>query len=83
MFNLELCKTKAGYEATLAKPVSLDFDCLRKKYVVSADAGIILVLKVDAEEIIVHRYGKLIFKTLKDEKKIKKIATHIFETAFK
>lgn len=80
-FSIELCKTKAGYEATLPKPTPLNVDALRKHYTVREDAGIILVIHVDDEDVIVHQYGKLIFKTLTDNKKITQLAMKIYETA--
>lgn len=80
-FKIDYCKSKAGYSAKLDRNRNMDFNKLKKNFNVVMDAGIVLVLKIDNEEIIVHKYGELIFKTLKDKKKIEKIAEKIYGAA--
>lgn len=83
MYNIEYCKTKKGFEAKLEKRKNLDMDLLKKEFSVIADAGIVIVLGVDNEEIIVHDYGTLLFKACKDEKKAKRIAEKIYGAGLK
>jgi len=76
-FDIKLCKTKGAYSVKLNKQVKLDFNLL-KDFEVVLETPILVVLKVDNEEIVVHRYGEIIFKTLKDEDKIIEIAKKVF-----
>lgn len=82
-FSIKTCTTKAGYEATLEKPQPLVMDALRKQFTVVADAYIILVLNINGIEVIVHNYGKLVFKKNNDEQKLKRIAEQIFRVGVK
>ena len=76
-FDIKLCKTRGAYSVKLNKKIDIDFKKL-KGYKIIIETPILVVLKVDNEEIIVHKYGEIIFKKLKDEKKIIKIANEIF-----
>ena len=78
-FTIEPCKTKAAYSAKPKKKCSLDFSKL-KDFNIVLETPIATVVKIEGEEIIVHKYGELKFKTLKDKEKIKKIAEKIFLT---
>nr|MBI4156568.1 HesA/MoeB/ThiF family protein [Candidatus Woesearchaeota archaeon] len=75
-FDIKLCKTKGAYSVKLNKKIDIDFKKL-KGYKIIIETPILLVLKVGNEEIVVHKYGEIIFKKLKDEKKIIKIANEI------
>jgi len=77
-FDIKLCKTKGAYSVKLNKKVNLDFSLL-KDFEVVLETPVLVVLKVDNEEIVVHRYGEIIFKTLKDEDKIIEIAKKVFD----
>ncbi|MBU0667438.1 MAG: hypothetical protein ABIC91_04220 [Nanoarchaeota archaeon] len=78
MFFIKECKTKAGFTATPKKRLKLNMDFVRKNFEVLQDAGIVIVLKVDGEEVIVKEYGELTVKTTKDKKKIMSIAKKIY-----
>ena len=79
-YRLKLCKTKRAYEAELARPATLDFDALRRSFAVQADAGALLVL-ADFGGVVVHKYGKLTFKSLKDEAAVRGAARAIYKRA--
>ena len=76
-FDIKLCKTKGAYSVKFNKKIDIDFKKL-KGYKTIIETPILIVLNVDNEEVIVHKYGEIIFKKLKDEKKIIKIANEIF-----
>jgi len=71
------CKTKASYIAN-HKSLKPNLQVLKEKYEVVMDAGILIVLKTKGGEVIVQKYGELLFKTCTDEKLIKEVATDIF-----
>ncbi len=89
MFDVMPCKTKAVYETKLKKTGKLNLNAIKKQFTTLADAGIVLVIKVQIQEknekqtiedeIIVQEYGTLQFKTLKNEEQIRKIAKKIYE----
>lgn len=76
-FNIKLCKSKGAYSVRLNKRASIDFNLLRDFEVV-IETPVLMVLKVDGEEIVVHKYGEIIFKSLRDEERIIKIANKVF-----
>lgn len=78
-FKVELCKTHAAMKTTLSKNGKLNLENIKKKFDTVLDTPILLVVKADGEEIIVHSYGELMFKTLKDEKRIEILAKKIYE----
>ncbi|MFH1440119.1 MAG: hypothetical protein ABIG89_06120 [Candidatus Woesearchaeota archaeon] len=92
-FTLTKCKTGLSCKAKLNKRQKLNLVKIKRKFDVINDAGIALVLKVQADdkkdkkksnekiEVLVHGYGELIFK-INDkkvsEKKLNIIAKKIF-----
>jgi len=40
-----------------------------KKFKIKVDTPIATVIEIEREEIIVHKYGEILFKTLKDKEK--------------
>ncbi|MFH1849266.1 MAG: HesA/MoeB/ThiF family protein [archaeon] len=77
-FTIQKCKTKAAYSVKPKRNIQLDLDQIRNKFTVVADTPILLVIK-EADEIIVHNYGELLFKTLEDKCRIEEIAKRIYE----
>ena len=59
------------------KKIKLDLEKIKKRFKVLIDTPILLVID-EQGEIIVHSYGELLFKTLRDEEKIRKIAEEIY-----
>jgi hypothetical protein len=78
MFKIKLCKTKAAYSIKPDKRLKLDLDKIKNKFKVIVDTPLLLVIDKDGE-IIIHKHGELVFKQLKDEAKIKKIAQYIYK----
>lgn len=77
-FLIKECTTKSSYSTKPIKKIKLDFKMIKKEFKVVEDAGIIIILSVDGEELIVHDYGEIVFKKLKDTEKIRKIAEKIY-----
>ena len=73
MIKIEKCKTKAAYSAK----VKVDLARVRSKFDVVLDTPILVVVKVDGIEVIVHGYGELLFKNCDDVEKMQKIAESI------
>ncbi|MBW3003959.1 hypothetical protein KY328_05720 [Candidatus Woesearchaeota archaeon] len=78
-YKIKPCKTKAAFSVIPVQKIKLDFDKLKIKFETLIDNPIALVIKVDDEEIVVHNYGEMLFKTLKNVEKIKTIADRIYE----
>ncbi len=79
IFDIKLCKTKAAWTVNPKKNIKIDLNKLKSKYKTLIDTPILVVINADGEEIIVHNYGEIMFKTLKDEKKIESLARKIYE----
>lgn len=77
-FTLEKCKTKAAYSAKLKKHRQLDLQKIKKKFEIVLETPLLLVLKVEGVEIIVHSYGELLFKKCQDQELMRKIAESIY-----
>ncbi len=77
-FTVEKCKTKAAYSAKLKKPRHLDLQKIKKKFIVVLETPILLVIKAEGVEIIVHGYGELLFKNCEDQELMRKIAEKVY-----
>ena len=77
-FSVSKCKTKAAMSVKPLKRVSLDLAKIRKNFDVVLDTSLLLVIK-EGDEIIVHSYGDLLFKTWTDEDKIRRVAKKVYE----
>ena len=82
-FSLAKCKTKAAYSAKLLQKSKLDLNKIRKNYETILGTPILLVIKVNNIEIIVHSHGELMFKSGDDMEWMEKIAEEIYETGMK
>ena len=51
---------------------------MKEKYEVVLDTPILVVVKIEGKEIIVHNYGELIFKEREDEGEMRNIAEEIY-----
>lgn len=78
-FILEKCKTKAAYSAKLKKQQKLDLSRIKKEFEVALETPILLVVKVEGVEVIVHGYGELLFKKCEDVGLMRKIAEKVYE----
>ena len=77
-FIISKCKTKATFSAKLKKQRRLDLKLIKKELDVVLDTPILLVVKVDGIEIVVHGYGELLFKNCSDVENMEKIAKKIY-----
>ncbi len=82
-FSLAKCKTKAAYSARLLHKGKLDLQRIKNTFETILETPILLVVKIQGMEIIVHGYGELMFKTGKDVALMEKIAEEIYETGLK
>tara|TARA_Y100000310_G_C20574364_1_gene759727 strand:+ start:738 stop:992 length:255 start_codon:yes stop_codon:yes gene_type:complete len=78
LYEIKECKTKAAFAAKPLKNFRLNLEMIKSKFDTSFDSSILLVVKVNGEEVIVHKHGELIFKTLSKEEKISPIAEAIY-----
>ena len=79
MFEISECKTKVGISVKPNKNLKLDFKKIKEKFEVIFDSPVALVVRIDGCEIIVHKYGELLFKNCKDKAKIEDIAKKVYE----
>ena len=77
-FTLEKCKTKAAYSAKLKKQSQLQLQKIKNKLEVVLETPILLVVKVEGVEVVVHGYGELLFKKCEDVELMRKIAEKIY-----
>ena len=77
-FILTKCKTKAAYSAKLVRQGKLDLQNVKKRFTVLLETPILLVIKEQGIEIIVHGYGELLFKKCSDVSLMKKIAEKVY-----
>lgn len=78
-FNVEKCKTKAAYSAKLQQKGKLDLAKIKAHFDVILETPILLVIKVNGIEIIVHNYGELLFKKGDDVAWMRLVAARIYE----
>jgi hypothetical protein len=71
------CKTKKGLSVKPKRSTKLDLESIKKRFKLVLDADVLVVIEKEGE-IVVHGYGELLFKDLKDKKRIKEIAEEIF-----
>ncbi len=82
-FILAKCKTKAAFSAKLKKPGKLDLAKIKKSFETILETPILLVIKEQGIEIIVHGYGELMFKNCDDTKLMERIAKKIYGVGLK
>ena len=82
-FTLEKCKTKAAYSAKLKRQQHLDLQKIKQKFETVLETPILLVVKVEGIEVIVHGYGELLFKKCEDLELMKRIAEKIYGVGLK
>ena len=78
MFEIKECKTKGGYIVKPIKNTKLNFAKIQKNFKVIFDSPIVLVIQEGDMEIVIHKYGELLVKNCKDEKKIEDLARRIY-----
>lgn len=78
-FTISKCTTRAGYSAKPSKNIHLNLTTLKQHFNTIVETPIVLVIKENETEIIVHEFGEILFKTMTDEKKMHTIAKKIYE----
>lgn len=80
-FTFGKCKTRAGYSAKLQKQAKLDLKKIKEMFETILETPILLVIKVEGLEIIVHGYGELLFKngTSEQVELMEKVAEKVYE----
>lgn len=80
-FTFGKCKTRAGYSAKLTKQGKLDLKKIRESFETILETPILLVIKVERLEIIVHGYGELLFKngTAEQVELMEKVVKKVYE----
>jgi len=81
-FSLAKCKTKAAYSAKLRFKGKLDLKKISKKYKIVMETPILLVIRTQDLEIIVHSHGELLFKNCLDVDLMEKVAAEIYTVGF-
>ncbi len=76
--EIKPCRTKETYSVKLKKKCDIDMSKLKENFKIKVETPVASVIEIEGEEIIVHKYGEIRFKTLKDKEKIKKISEKIF-----
>ena len=82
-FSIAKCKTKAAFSAKLQNPAQLNLHKIKQKFETLIDTPILLVIKEQGVEIIVHGYGELLFKNCSDTALMEKIAKKVYEIGLK
>ncbi|MBS3123727.1 hypothetical protein J4437_03750 [Candidatus Woesearchaeota archaeon] len=78
-FTLGKCKTKAAYSTKLKQRGKIDLNKIKHKYQVTLETPLLLVIKIESIEIIVHGHGELFFKDCSDLDFMEKTAQEIYE----
>jgi hypothetical protein len=78
-FSLAKCKTKAAYSAKLMQKGQINLKKIKEKFEVLMETPILLVIKTEAGEVIVHSHGEILFKGCKEVDLMEKIAQKIYE----
>jgi hypothetical protein len=82
-FSLGKCKTKAAYSAKLQQKGKLNLTKIKAKYDAILETPILLVIKVNGTEIVVHSHGELMFKNCADVDWMEKVAEEIYTIGLK
>ena len=77
-FTLAKCTTRAAYSAKPGRNVVLDLQSIRKQFPVVIDTPIVVVIREQGVEVVVHQYGELVFKRCDDMEKMKGIAERVY-----
>ena len=77
-FSLAKCKTKAAYSTKLKQKGKLNLEKIRQKFEIVMVTPILLVIKVEGLEIIVHSHGELLFKKCENVELMEKIAEKVY-----
>jgi hypothetical protein len=77
-FSLAKCKTKATFSAKLLQKGKLDLNKIKNIFEVVMETPILLVIKTETGEVIVHSHGELLFKKCEDFELMEQLAKKIY-----
>lgn len=77
-YTIKRCKTNATFEVNPHKKLKMDFEALKDRFEVVADTPMVLILRIEGEEVVVYENGMLMFKSLKNTDKAGEIAKIIY-----
>ena len=77
-FILAKCKTKAAFSAKLKHPRKLNLPKIKQHFDTILETPVLLVIREEGVEIIVHGYGELLFKNCTDTELMEKIAGKVY-----
>jgi len=77
-FTVELCKDKGGWAAKPKVQTKLDLGKISSQFTTLIKTPILLVVKIQGHDVIVHGHGELIFKDLEDREEIRKLAEKVY-----
>ena len=78
-FIIKECKTKGGMEVKPTKNMTLSLFGLEKDYEVRLSTPILIVVRTEHGEIIIHKTGTLLFKEEKDHTTIETMTKKIYQ----
>lgn len=82
-FSLGKCKSKAAYSTKLRQKGKLDLAKIKAKYDAILETPILLVIKIDGIEVVVHSHGELMFKNCSDVGWMEKKAEEVYKVGLK
>lgn len=77
LFNIKFCESDNTFSVRPNRETNLDLNKIKNNFEIDIETPIFLTIK-DHGGILIHKYGEIDFKTLKNEKKIKEIAENIY-----
>jgi molybdopterin-synthase adenylyltransferase len=80
-YTLAKCKTRAAYSAKPKRNMKLNLGKVKKSFEIVLDTPIVVVIKEQNVEIIVHNHGELIFKNSDNQELMNQLARKIYEAA--
>lgn len=79
-YTIKKCKTRAAFSVRFNRKI--DLVNIKKKYKVLLETPLLLVVEKDGAEMIVHQYGEVIFKKVKDYNQIERLAEEIYSLGY-
>jgi len=81
-FAISKCKTKAAYSAKLRQKGKLNLNKIKDQFEVVMETPILVVIKTQVGDVIVHNHGELLFKNCYDLELMEKITKRIYSIGF-
>ena len=78
-FKLGKCKTKAAYSAKPLQKGTLNLEKVKPKFEVIMDSPILVMVKHNNIEIVVHKHGEILFKNCEDHEFMEQTTKEIYQ----